>query len=335
MSARSCRVDQQRGQPLARRLRRAGRARHRRRCHRPRLAFLRRSSGSGGRPGSRRRRRRHPDRRTSGVPSSARWPRGRGSAPSARAGHRHRLCVGARVCVVPLGRSRREPAGGACVVLPARQPWPHRSGRRTAPAARGDPRRPNGGSSALAFDRVAVLDQPRVRRRRRQLRRVRRIRADLPRPAQGRLGRRRRSRLHSRRPLARRAGPGRPGSARLAIRGASAGGYTTLAALARDDTPFAAGADHFGVADLEALAAETHKFESRYLDGLIGPYPQRRDVYVERSPVHHVEKLTRPLIVLQEARPRGWALGGGGRGGCRLRSVGEFALGRRRAGIAA
>ena len=92
---------------------------------------------------------------------------------------------------------------------------------------------------------------------------------------------------------------GRVDPARLAIRGASAGGYTTLAALARDDTPFAAGADHFGVADLEALAAETHKFESRYLDGLIGPYPQRRDVYIERSPIHHVEKLTRPLIVLQ------------------------------------
>ncbi|HEX8761907.1 MAG TPA: prolyl oligopeptidase family serine peptidase [Pseudonocardiaceae bacterium] len=92
---------------------------------------------------------------------------------------------------------------------------------------------------------------------------------------------------------------GRVDPALLAIRGASAGGYTTLAALARDDTPFAAGADHFGVADLEALAAETHKFESRYLDGLIGPYPQQRDVYVERSPIHHVEKLTRPLIVLQ------------------------------------
>ncbi len=92
---------------------------------------------------------------------------------------------------------------------------------------------------------------------------------------------------------------GRVDPARLAIRGGSAGGYTTLAALAHDDTPFAAGADHFGVADLEVLAAETHKFESRYLDRLIGPYPARRDVYVERSPIHHVEKLTRPLIVLQ------------------------------------
>jgi dipeptidyl aminopeptidase/acylaminoacyl peptidase len=88
---------------------------------------------------------------------------------------------------------------------------------------------------------------------------------------------------------------------RLCIRGGSAGGYTTLAALARDDTPFAAGADHFGVADLEALARDTHKFESRYLDGLVGPYPAAREVYVERSPITHVDRFTRPLIVLQGA----------------------------------
>jgi dipeptidyl aminopeptidase/acylaminoacyl peptidase len=87
--------------------------------------------------------------------------------------------------------------------------------------------------------------------------------------------------------------------ARLCIRGGSAGGYTTLAALVREDTPFAAGADYYGVADLAALAAETHKFESRYLDRLIGPYPQAKDVYVERSPITHVDRLARPLIVLQ------------------------------------
>jgi dipeptidyl aminopeptidase/acylaminoacyl peptidase len=92
---------------------------------------------------------------------------------------------------------------------------------------------------------------------------------------------------------------GRVDGARLTIRGGSAGGFTTLAALARDDTPFAAGADHFGVADLEALARDTHKFESRYLDRLVGPYPEARDVYVERSPIHHVDRLNRPLIVLQ------------------------------------
>lgn len=95
------------------------------------------------------------------------------------------------------------------------------------------------------------------------------------------------------------ASRGRVDGGRMAIRGGSAGGFTTLAALARDDTPFAAGADHFGVADLEALATDTHKFESRYLDRLVGPYPQDREVYVERSPIHHVDRFTRPLIVLQ------------------------------------
>ena len=72
------------------------------------------------------------------------------------------------------------------------------------------------------------------------------------------------------------AGRGRVDRDRLCIRGGSAGGFTTLAALAREDTPFAAGADHFGVADLAALAADTHKFESRYLDRLVGPYPEER-----------------------------------------------------------
>jgi dipeptidyl aminopeptidase/acylaminoacyl peptidase len=92
---------------------------------------------------------------------------------------------------------------------------------------------------------------------------------------------------------------GRVDGDRLCIRGGSAGGFTTLTALARADTPFAAGADYFGVADLEALAVETHKFESRYLDRLVGPYPQAREVYVERSPLTHVDRFSRPLIVLQ------------------------------------
>ncbi len=100
------------------------------------------------------------------------------------------------------------------------------------------------------------------------------------------------------------AGRGRVDGARLCIRGGSAGGFTTLAALARPDTPFAAGADHYGVADLTALAAETHKFESRYLDRLVGPYPEERDTYLERSPIQHVERFTRPLIVLQGAEDR-------------------------------
>ncbi|HEX2806637.1 MAG TPA: prolyl oligopeptidase family serine peptidase, partial [Kineosporiaceae bacterium] len=86
--------------------------------------------------------------------------------------------------------------------------------------------------------------------------------------------------------------------ARLAIRGGSAGGFTTLAALATTDV-FAAGASHYGVADLGALARDTHKFESRYLDRLVGPWPQDEAVYRERSPLSHLEGFTAPLIVLQ------------------------------------
>jgi dipeptidyl aminopeptidase/acylaminoacyl peptidase len=92
---------------------------------------------------------------------------------------------------------------------------------------------------------------------------------------------------------------GRVDRGRLCVAGGSAGGYTTLAVLARDETPFAAGADYFGVADLEALATETHKFESRYLDNLVGPYPEAREVYIERSPIQHVDAFSHPLLVLQ------------------------------------
>jgi len=86
--------------------------------------------------------------------------------------------------------------------------------------------------------------------------------------------------------------------ARLAITGGSAGGYTTLCALTFR-SEFRAGASHFGVSDLEALAKDTHKFESRYLDRLVGPYPQRRDLYVARSPIHHADRLSCPLILFQ------------------------------------
>jgi len=85
---------------------------------------------------------------------------------------------------------------------------------------------------------------------------------------------------------------------RAAIRGGSAGGYTTLAALTLRDT-FKAGASYYGVSDLEALAKDTHKFESRYLDRIVGPYPERRDLYVERSPLNHVERLSCPVIFFQ------------------------------------
>jgi dipeptidyl aminopeptidase/acylaminoacyl peptidase len=85
---------------------------------------------------------------------------------------------------------------------------------------------------------------------------------------------------------------------RLAIRGGSAGGFTTLAALTFGDV-FTAGASHFGVADLAMLAEDTHKFESRYLDRLVGPYPQAADIYRARSPLHHTERLSAPMILLQ------------------------------------
>ncbi len=91
---------------------------------------------------------------------------------------------------------------------------------------------------------------------------------------------------------------GRADRNRLAIRGGSAGGYTTLAALTFRDV-FAAGASHYGVSDAEALAKDTHKFESRYLDGLIGPYPERRDLYLERSPINFTERLSCPMILFQ------------------------------------
>lgn len=71
-----------------------------------------------------------------------------------------------------------------------------------------------------------------------------------------------------------------------------------LAALAFDDT-FSAGGNYFGVSDLEALATDTHKFESRYLDQLVGPYPASRKLYVERSPIHHLDGFDRPLITFQ------------------------------------
>lgn len=85
---------------------------------------------------------------------------------------------------------------------------------------------------------------------------------------------------------------------RLAIRGGSAGGFTTLAALATRDV-FKVGASYYGVADLAALAADTHKFESRYLDGLVGPWPDTTGVYAARSPLTHVDGFSCPLIVFQ------------------------------------
>ncbi len=85
---------------------------------------------------------------------------------------------------------------------------------------------------------------------------------------------------------------------RLVIAGGSAGGYTTLCALTFRNT-FKAGASYYGVSDLKALAEDTHKFESRYLDGLIGAYPERSDLYDDRSPISAVDRLSCPVIFFQ------------------------------------
>jgi len=85
---------------------------------------------------------------------------------------------------------------------------------------------------------------------------------------------------------------------RLVITGGSAGGYTTLCALTFRNT-FKAGASHFGVSDAEALARDTHKYESQYLTGLLGPYPERKDIYYERSPINFPERLSCPVIFFQ------------------------------------
>ena len=85
---------------------------------------------------------------------------------------------------------------------------------------------------------------------------------------------------------------------RITIDGGSAGGYTTLCALTMYDY-FSAGASHYGVTDLELLARDTHKFEARYLDLLIGEYPAKKDIYIERSPIHHVKNLSKPIIFFQ------------------------------------
>jgi hypothetical protein len=92
---------------------------------------------------------------------------------------------------------------------------------------------------------------------------------------------------------------GRGDARRLIIRGGSAGGYTTLAALTFHPGVFKAGASYYGISDLEVLEVDTHKFESRYSHSLVGPYPEARDVYRTRSPIHAIDRLTCPLILFQ------------------------------------
>jgi dipeptidyl aminopeptidase/acylaminoacyl peptidase len=91
---------------------------------------------------------------------------------------------------------------------------------------------------------------------------------------------------------------GRVDTHRVAIRGGSAGGFTVLAALAFHDA-FKAGANYYGVSDLEPLARDTHKFESRYLDRLVAPLPDGRAIYEARAPIRHLAGFSAPLITFQ------------------------------------
>lgn len=92
---------------------------------------------------------------------------------------------------------------------------------------------------------------------------------------------------------------GRVDRARMAVRGRSAGGYTTLACLTFRNEVFAAGCSLYGLSDLETFVRDTHKFEAQYLTSLIGPYPERRDLYFQRSPIHFITDVACPLILLQ------------------------------------
>jgi dipeptidyl aminopeptidase/acylaminoacyl peptidase len=96
---------------------------------------------------------------------------------------------------------------------------------------------------------------------------------------------------------------GRVDPKRIVIRGGSAGGYTVLCALAFTDV-FAAGINYYGVADLATLAADTHKFESRYLDSLVAPLPQGQAIYRDRSPLHHLQQMNAALITFQGAEDK-------------------------------
>jgi dipeptidyl aminopeptidase/acylaminoacyl peptidase len=102
--------------------------------------------------------------------------------------------------------------------------------------------------------------------------------------------------IHALRFLAR---DGKADEHRAVIRGGSAGGYTTLAALAFHPEVFKAGASYYGVSDLEVLEIDTHKFESRYSHSLVAPYPEAKDVYRARSPIHAIDRLACPLILFQ------------------------------------
>ena len=148
---------------------------------------------------------------------------------------------------------------------------------------------PTGAASDVLDAAHPVLDQPRLRGARRELRRQHRLRPRVSRPPEGPVGHRRRRRLRrTARGIS--SAPGKADPDRLIIRGGSAGGYTTLAALTFHDT-FKAGASYYGISDIEVLARDTHKFESRYLDSLDRPVSGRA-----RSLSSNARRFTSPIV---------------------------------------
>ena len=193
--------------------------------------------------------------------------------------------------------SQRRGTDGARVLLSAAQQGLRGALGRTASARRHQPRRADVGRAATLDLQIQVLDEPRVCGRRRELSRQLRVRPRLPGAAERAMGHRRRRRRHLCGAIPGRQGEGR--RRRAVIRGGSAGGYTTLAALTFHPEVFKAGASYYGVSDLEVLEIDTHKFESRYSHSLIGPYPAARAIYRERSPIHAIDRLACPLILFQ------------------------------------
>ena len=184
------------------------------------------------------------------------------------------------------------------LVLPAHQPRRGRPGGRGA-AARGHvPRRSDEPGARGPEPRAAGLHEPRLRRGGRRLRRLHRLRSALPRPLREQWGI---VDVDDCTNVALwLAEQGLADRRRLAIRGGSAGGYTTLAALCFKDV-FTAGTSFYGLGDLEAFAKITHKFESRYMDILVGPYPETAERYRERSPDRHADRISCPVLVMQGA----------------------------------
>ncbi len=166
-----------------------------------------------------------------------------------------------------------------------------------AAAARDHAWRSDRGDDRCARSEDPVLDQPGLRGARRELQRQHRLRPAVSRSPERHSGASSTSRTSS--PARRRWWrEGKADPERLIIRGGSAGGYTTLAALTFHDT-FKSGASYYGISDLEVLQQDTHKFESRYNDSLIGPYPEARDIYRARSPIHFTDRLACPIILFQ------------------------------------